>query len=118
MCHVLVIEDEPLIAMDLEALLECEGATSFSFADSERSAVESAIAHRPDFITSDVKLREGTGPAAITSILATLGPIPVLFITATPEACGPCAPPGRILRKPLDRPSVRRAFREMAAAGA
>lgn len=115
MCHVLIIEDEPLIALDLEDLLRREGATSFSFADSETDAVEFAIERTPALITSDVKLLEGTGPSAVASILARLGPIPVLFITATPEACSPCAPPGRVLRKPLNRPAIRQAFRELSA---
>jgi len=65
-----------------------------------------------------VTLLEGTGPGAVGSIIAKLGPIPVLFITATPEACTLSAPPGRILSKPMNRVAIRRAFREMVATGA
>ena len=43
MCHVLIIEDEPLVAMLLRELLEDEGATSFSFADTQDSALAAAI---------------------------------------------------------------------------
>ncbi|TPG42588.1 response regulator [Sphingomonas koreensis] len=114
MCHVLIIEDEPLIQMDIEALLEREGATSFSFADTEAGAVAAARRHLPDFITSDVKLLEGTGPGAVALITKDYGPIPVIFITASPGDCVPCAPPGLVLTKPLDRPAVRRAFHELA----
>lgn len=39
MCHVLVIEDEPLIAEYVGALAEMAGATSFTIADTVGGAV-------------------------------------------------------------------------------
>ena len=114
MCHVLIIEDEALIALDLEDLLTVNGALSFSLAESQCDAVTAAFDRRPDFIVSDVSLIEGSGPLAVQEIHARFGPIPVIFVTATPEACLPCAPPGRVFRKPLDRPAIGSAFREMA----
>lgn len=116
MCHVLIIEDEPLVAMDLEALLSLEGATSFAFAACQDDAVAEAILHRPAIIMSDVKLLEGTGPMAVAIIVDLLGPIPVIFITGTPEACNPCNPASPILAKPFDRPAIAQTFREMIAA--
>jgi CheY-like chemotaxis protein len=115
MCHVLIIEDEPLVAMDIEQLLEQEGATSFSFADSESEAIALALETRPDVITSDVKLISGTGPHAIRTILEKLGPIPVIFITGTPEDCIPCEPPGVVLSKPLSALAVINAFHDLRA---
>jgi CheY-like chemotaxis protein len=113
---VLIIEDEPLIAMDLEYLLEREGASSFSFAASQEEAVCAARTQRPDIITSDVTLIEGTGPGAIASIRATMGAIPVVFITATPKDC--CAEDQltRTLSKPLNRPVIASVFRELREA--
>ncbi|WCT72228.1 response regulator [Sphingomonas naphthae] len=116
MCHVLIIEDEALIALDLEDLLQRNGAQSFSFADSQQGAIEESRINRPDFILSDVALTEGTGPLAVEAIRSELGAIPVIFVTATPEACSPCAPPGKVFRKPLDRPAIGAAFRRMRAA--
>lgn len=101
-CHVLIIEDEPLIAMLLHDILEDEGVNSFAFAHTQEDAVASALSHRPDLITSDVKLIQGTGPVAVDEIRHQLGDIPVIFVTATPNECRPCAPPGQILRKPVD----------------
>ena len=115
MCHVLIIEDEPLIALDIEDLLREHGALTFSFADTQQDAVTRSHEQRPDFILSDVWLLHGTGPLAVESIRQEYGPIPVIFVTATPEACTPCAPPGRIFRKPLDRPAIGAAFRQMRA---
>lgn len=113
MCHVLIIEDEPLLAMDLEALLEEEGATSFSFAASQDEAVREALVRKPDLITSDVKLVDGTGPRAVLTILDALGPIPVIFITGTPDACQPSVPTSIILTKPLNAAEMSQAFRRL-----
>lgn len=114
MCHVLIIEDEVLIALDLQDLLEAHGAETFAFAETEAEAINAARERKPDFITSDVALREGTGPRAVEVILHEIGPVPVVFITGTPEACDPCPPPARILGKPLSRPALISAFQEMA----
>lgn len=116
MCHVLIIEDEPLIAMLIQGLLEDEGATSFSFADSQDEAVAAALQRPPSLITSDVTLLSGTGPLAVNAIHAQLGQIPVIFITGTPEDCVPCAPPGMVLRKPIDEGALAAAFKEMVPA--
>jgi CheY-like chemotaxis protein len=112
MCHVLIIEDELLVALDLQDILTAAGATSFDFAATEAEAVDLAMRHMPDIITSDVKLLEGTGPAAVDMICRSRGAAPVLFITGSPEACKPCNPPGRILPKPIDREAITAAFRE------
>lgn len=103
--------------MDLEALLSLEGATSFAFATCQEDAIAEAIARPPAIIMSDVKLLEGTGPMAVALIVDRLGPIPVIFITGTPEACSPCNPANPILAKPFNRPAIAQTFRQMVAAG-
>jgi CheY-like chemotaxis protein len=113
LCHVLIIEDEAMIALDLENLLECEGATSFSFAASEGEAVAAARSRRPDVITSDVTLLEGTGPKAVARIRATMGDIPVVYISGTLAGCGAGQPMTKGLHKPLNRAAVASAFREL-----
>lgn len=107
MCHVLIIEDEILIALDLRALLEDHGTKTFAFAGTQAEAVEAAREQKPDFITADVALLEGTGPKAVETILQEIGPVPVVFITGTPEACHPCPPPARVLDKPLQCQATR-----------
>jgi CheY-like chemotaxis protein len=116
MRHVLIIEDEMMIAEVLRSLLEDEGATSFDYAATEDAAVAAALAHHPDLITSDVKLLSGTGPQAVSLIHDQLGDIPVIFVTGTPEDCAPCSPPGRVLQKPIDEREFAKAYRELAPA--
>ncbi|MEO7169269.1 MAG: response regulator [Pseudomonadota bacterium] len=114
MCHVLIIEDEILIALDLQDILTLAGAKTFSFAETEREALDAAREHRPDVIMSDVMLREGTGPHAVEVIQGEMGPLPVIFITATPEACLSCDPPAIVLGKPVIDARLREAFRLVA----
>jgi PleD family two-component response regulator len=47
MCHVLIIEDEPLIALDLEMMLAGAGAMSFDFAVTQAEAVAAAESKCP-----------------------------------------------------------------------
>ena len=114
MCHVLIIEDEALIALDIQDMLATAGATTFSFAETEREAVRAAREHRPDVIMSDVMLREGSGPQAVETIQSEMGPLPVIFITATPSACSTCGPPAIVLGKPMVDVQVREAFQLVA----
>ena len=114
MCHVLVIEDEPMIAMLLQDIFEEAGATSFAFAATEQDAVELAVQQTPAVIASDVHLLEGTGPHAVQQIHDRLGEVPVIFITATPQDCEPCNPSGVIIQKPFNVRQVKSVFQQLA----
>lgn len=113
MCHVLIIEDEALIAYDIQDLVEANGATSVFIAETQHEAVAAARNARPDIIMSDVTLREGTGPRAVETIRSEMGDLPVIFITASPESCVPCNPPARVMGKPLRHEAVASLFRAM-----
>lgn len=114
MPHVLIIEDEAIMAMDLAALLKREGATSVAFAASQKEAVRKALERKPDLITSDVTLIEGTGPEAVSIIRTAIGPVPVIYISATPEACHPVEAGCVVFDKPFDRVAIAQAFRRLA----
>lgn len=117
MCHVLIIEDEWLIAEYLTDLAEQAGATSVATACTEDEAVQAAHYRAPDVIFSDVTLLVGTGPCAVQKIISALGKIPVIFVTATPEACQPCEPSSVILKKPIDPAGVIATFKRLATSG-
>jgi two-component system, response regulator PdtaR len=114
MCHVLIIEDDWFIAEHIEEVARDGGATSVDRAETEADAICAAVANPPSVILSDVQLAEGTGPAAVWEIRSRLGPCPVIFITATPEACEPCDYAAAILRKPIAPPEVIRIFQTVA----
>jgi CheY-like chemotaxis protein len=112
-CHVLIIEDEPLVAMNIEMMLSEIGATSFSFAVTEDEAVTAARDHPPHLITSDVRLGQGHGPAAVRRIQHELGPMPVIFITASPDDCDADDPLATVLVKPVSSEAVTAAFHRL-----
>jgi CheY-like chemotaxis protein len=116
MCHVLIIEDDPIAAADIHETLQQAGASSFDFADSERAAVEAARRARPAVITADVMLSSGYRPAAVRAIEAELGPTPVIYITASPDRCGD-AEAAAILEKPFGPAQLAAAFRAAASFG-
>jgi CheY-like chemotaxis protein len=116
-CHVLVIEDEPLIADYVADLASMAGATSVAVAISEAKAMEAARATLPAVILSDVDLKSGgTGPVACATIRAEFGSIPVIFITGTPEQCDPCDYAAAILSKPITADHLVCEFRKVAPA--
>ena len=114
MCHALIIEDGPLVAMMIEEALELAGATSFDTAASEAEALDLAARHPPAVITSDVRLIECCGPRAVEQIRERHGAIPVIFITGSPHECEPCDAV-RCLRSRLR--SVRFRMRSSALSG-
>ncbi|MDB5713600.1 MAG: histidine kinase [Sphingomonadales bacterium] len=100
-CHVLIIEDEWLIAELIRHHLETLGATSIDYAMTQTEPVALAIAHKPEVITSGVKLIEGTRPLAVRAIHEEVGPIPIIYITATPDDCSSCEHSIATLSKPV-----------------
>src|ERR1700740_645045 len=113
--HVLIIEDEPLIAQDLEAMLLRCGATSVSFAETEEEAVTEAASTRPDLIASDVRLRSGSGPRAVQVITQAMGPIPVIFITGNQDSRVDPGSVARVLAKPIHERALAQAVNEVEA---
>lgn len=82
---VLVIEDEPIIAMDVRQLVEGCGHHVVGVAQSEEEAVEMARRLEPGLILADVNLGPGgDGISAVGAILRERY-IPVIFVTAYPE---------------------------------
>ena len=114
MCHVLIIEDEPMIAMLIQGALEDAGATSFSIAATQNEAIELALQQRPSVITADYQLVEGTGQDAVGQILGRLGTIPVMFLTGNPDALDqPESVP--VLTKPASIYQIQAAFERLAS---
>jgi CheY-like chemotaxis protein len=83
--RVLIIEDEPIIALDLENLVSELGHRVVGTAATREEAVAKALAERPGLVLADINLGEGgSGIDAVTEILNSFD-IPVIFITAYPE---------------------------------
>lgn len=102
--RVLIIEDEPIIAMDLRQLVESAGHEVVGVAGSEAEAVAIAEREAPGLVLADVNLgRGGDGTAAVERILARLA-VPVIFVTAYPERLltGLRVEPAFVISKPFE----------------
>jgi CheY-like chemotaxis protein len=102
--RVLIIEDEPIIAMDLQQLVENAGHEVVGLAASEDEAVAIAEAERPTLVLADVNLGAGgDGASAVSRILARHS-APVIFVTAYPERLltGQDVEPAFIITKPFE----------------
>ena len=97
--HALIIEDEILIAMEVEALLTEQGFDSFDIAESPQEALDCALRRHPDLITADYRIIGGTGVEAVAAILAHLGPIPVVYVTGNADQLGARTP--TVVDKPI-----------------
>lgn len=110
--RVLVIEDEAIIAMDLQDIVSDMGHSVTGVARTHDGAVRLAGRERPDLILSDIQLADGSsGVEAVNEILKAAGDIPVIFITAFPERLltGERPEPAFVITKPYSEAQVRSA---------
>src|SRR5947209_8616846 len=83
--HALIIEDEMLIALEVESLLHDFGFASCDIVDNSDDAVKSALAHRPDLVTADLRIVGGSGMDAMAAITRQLGPVPHIYVTGNSD---------------------------------
>jgi CheY-like chemotaxis protein len=102
--RVLIIEDEAIIAMDLQQLVESAGHDVVGVASTEDEAVAIAESERPSLVLADVNLGHGgDGASAVERILARHA-TPVIFVTAYPERLltGRRVEPAFVIAKPFE----------------
>ena len=110
--RVMIIEDEAIIAIDLEAIVSEMGHQITGVARTEEAAIKLAEAEKPDLILSDIHLADNSsGIDAVNRILAQHGDCPVIFITAYPERLltGEGPEPAFLISKPYSEDQVRSA---------
>ncbi len=105
---VMIIEDEPFIAMDLEGLVESLGHRVLGVARTHSEAITLAKAKRPGLILADIQLADGSsGLDAVNELLRSFE-VPVIFITAYPERflTGERPEPAFLIAKPFQPATV------------
>ncbi len=106
---VLIIEDEPLIAMDIEQMVESLGHTVTGVARTHSEAVELFNQRRPGLVLADIQLADGSsGIDAVNDMLESAN-VPVIFITAFPERLltGERPEPAFLVTKPFQPDMVK-----------
>ena len=102
--RVLIIEDEPVIAMHLQDIVEDMGHSVVGLASTHAEAIDLSNATNPDLVLADIRLADGSsGVDAVRDILADRQ-VPVIFITAYPERLltGERPEPTYLVTKPFE----------------
>ncbi|WP_425038145.1 response regulator [Primorskyibacter sp. S187A] len=110
--NVLIIEDEAIIAMDLESIVGEMGHRTTGVARTADGAISLFEKEKPDLILSDIQLADGSsGIDAVNNIVGKSPEIPVIFITAYPERLltGEGPEPAFLISKPYSEEQVRSA---------
>jgi DNA-directed RNA polymerase specialized sigma24 family protein len=110
--EVLIIEDEPLISMQLEDLVRSLGHEICGTAATRTQAQQVAAECTPGLVLADIQLADGSsGLDAVDDILE-MASVPVIFITAYPERLltGDRPEPTYLITKPFQESTVRAAI--------
>ena len=107
MIKVLIVEDESLVAMEIESTLKKEGHYVCAVVDSGEEAVNEARKCRPDVVLMDIYLSGSVDGIEACRRIKALGDIPVVFLTAysdkkTVDEAIECKPDGYLV-KPFRR---------------
>jgi DNA-directed RNA polymerase specialized sigma24 family protein len=105
---VLIIEDETIIAIDLESLVESLGHRVIGVARTHAEATALAKKREPGLILADIQLADGSsGLDAVNELLQSFE-VPVIFITAYPERylTGERPEPAFLIAKPFQPATV------------
>ncbi len=106
---VLIIEDEPMIAMDLESIVESLGHRVTGVARTHAEAVNAVDQHRPGLVLADIQLADGSsGLDAVNEMLGSFA-VPVIFVTAYPDRLltGERPEPAFLITKPYQPDTVK-----------
>lgn len=110
--HIQIIEDEPLIALDIKGIVTDMGHRVTGIARTRAEAVALGRREQPDLILADIHLADdSSGVDAVADLLEDYPDIPVIFITAYPERLltGEKPEPAFLITKPFEEEQVRSA---------
>jgi len=106
---VLIIEDEPIIAMDLEAMVNDLGHSVLRIARTREEAVAAIVDRAPGLVLADIQLADGSSGLDAVNEILTVCNVPVVFITAYPERLltGERPEPTFLITKPFRTDTVK-----------
>lgn len=109
---VLIIEDQPLISMQLERVVSDLGHNVTGTAATHTQALELFEKHPAGLVLADIQLADGSSGIDAVQDLLEFGDVPVIFITAYPEKLltGERPEPTYLITKPFQESAVRAAI--------
>lgn len=118
--NVLLVEDDPLIALALEGALLDAGAKRVTICSTTAEALAALRDHKPDAMVLDVHLADRDDGWAIAELVSSVGPKPprIVFSTGAPQDIpAEIAELGPVLEKPYDHSELIAALRRAPRAG-
>ncbi|MCP4757251.1 MAG: response regulator [Proteobacteria bacterium] len=79
---ILIVEDEVIIAIEIETILKRLGYHVFGIANSGKTAIQKTQREQPDLILMDIKLKDDMNGIETADIIRSEFPIPIVFLTA------------------------------------
>jgi len=105
----MIIEDEPLIAMDIEDMVTSLGHRVTGIARTHREAIDIYRQTSPKMVLADIQLADGSSGIDAVNDILTQAAVPVIFITAFPERLltGNKPEPAFLVTKPFNPEMVK-----------
>lgn len=121
---ILIVEDEPIAAMDMQESLERMGHAVVGIISSGDDVLGAAMSLRPSLIIMDIHLRSYIDGIDAAARLRLMSDVPVIYVTAYPAQSlldrAMKTKPAGYLEKPIDearlRESIERALSDMQPA--
>ena len=79
---ILIIEDDPIISLDMKSLLVSEGHTIVGIASKGTQALDFLVTRVPEFVILDIHLGDQVSGIEIAEVIHSKYEIPYIFLTA------------------------------------
>jgi two-component system, cell cycle sensor histidine kinase and response regulator CckA len=122
--HLLIVEDERLIALDLQQRVTLLSYTVVALAATGPEAIHQALLHRPDLVLMDIRLQGPMDGIEAAAVIRTHLDLPVIYLSASVDAMtiarADATRPAGFLHKPVSdqdlQHTLARALREASPA--
>ncbi len=119
---ILLVEDEPLAAMEMQETLEAEGYTVPETVASGDDVLPAVLRWKPDLVIIDISLASFTDGVDAAERLRMMSEVPIIYVTAYPSrgAQGRAAHtnPFAYLLKPLSPEVLKKTVRQALSGAA
>jgi CheY-like chemotaxis protein len=85
MAEVLIVEDDPLLALDLGHEVEQLGYRVIGMAESADEAMIAYMEYRPDLVIMDIAIAGGTDGIQTAHMMNAASRVPVIFLTSSSD---------------------------------
>jgi CheY-like chemotaxis protein len=112
--RIMIVEDDAMIALLLDAVLRDMGHEVCASETSEGEAIAAALRCGPDLMVVDENISGGSGMAVVDAVLEN-GPVPHLFVTGDARRIQALRPDAIVIQKPFFEVDLARGIQRAMA---